>query len=255
MKDYSFQGKAYLATRDANGKPQGLIWVGDASTLQVALATTTSTRQESYTGNRLEVVRLQTAKTATFTLTLSYFSAQNLGLGLYGDSISVVTGTVTAEALPADLAQGDYVSLDHRDVSDVVLTDSTTSSPKTLVEGTDYTVDSAPGGIINIIGDLSSYTQPINAAYSYAAAVNVPLFETGVPERYLIFDGINTVDNSRVKARLYRCVFDPAKQLDLISNALGTLELTGSVLYDDLNAADSNFGGFGRIELAADPAS
>jgi hypothetical protein len=224
-----------------------LRWVGDASVLQVALSTTTTDRQESYSGNRLTSVRLQTAKKADLTLTLSYFSAKNLALGLYGDASDVDTGTVTAESLPDNLTADDAVALDHRDVSDLVLTDSASGSPATLTEDTDYTLD-ADTGIVQIL-KVDSYTQPFQAAYSYAAAVNVPMFGSGVPERYLVLDGINTVDSNHVKLRLYRCAFDPASQLDLISNDLGTLELKGSVLYDSLNAADSNFGGFGRIEM------
>lgn len=249
IQDYSFQGKVYLGERDANGNPQSLVWVGDASVAQVALATDVSERQESFSGNRLTSARLQKSKKATFNLTLNYFSPQNLALALYGNQISVATGTVTAESFPATLAQGDFVALEHRDVSALVITDSAASTPKTLVEGTDYTLDSAPAGIVKIIGDPSGFTQPLKAAYTYAAAVNVPLFVTGIPERYLVLDGINTLDNSRVKARLYRCVFDPAKQLDLISADLASFELSGSVLYDALHASDSNMGGFGRIEL------
>lgn len=249
IQDFSLQGKVYLGNRDANGQPEALQWVGDASVAQVALATQVSTRQESFTGNRLEVVRLQKSKTATFTLTLSYFSPTNLALALYGNINDITTGTVTAETLPATLNAGDSVVLDHRDVSNVVITDSTTSAPKTLVEGTDYTVDSPAAGIITLVSATSGFVLPLKAAYSYAAAIEVPMFTTGVPERYMVLDGINTVDNSRVKARLYRCVFDPAKQLDLVSADLASLELTGSVLYDSLNAANSNFGGFGKIEL------
>lgn len=250
MKDYSFQGKIYLGTRDAiSGQPQALQWVGDADQLQVKLSTTTDERQESWSGQRLTSVRLVTAKKAELSLQLNEFSPLNLGLALYGNTINVVTGTVTGEVLPANLAKGDVVVLDNRDISSLVLTDST-GTPKTLVLGTDYQIDSAASGMIEFIADLSTYTQPFKAAYSYAAAVQIPMFQTGVPERYLVLDGVNTVDNTTVKVRLYRCVFDPASQLDLISSKLSQFALAGSVLFDQVNYANSNMGGFGRIELA-----
>jgi hypothetical protein len=250
MKDYSFQGKIYLGMRDAaSGQPQALQWVGDADQLQVKLSTTTDERQESWSGQRLTSVRLVTAKKAELSLQLNEFSPLNLGLALYGNTINVTTGTVTAEALPANLAAGDTVALDNRDVSAVAITDSTPTTPKTLVEGTDYNVVSAASGLIEIL-NIGTYVQPFLAAYSYAAAVQIPMFQTAVPERYLVLDGTNTVDGSTVKVRLFRCVFDPASQLDLISSKLSQFALAGSVLFDQVNYANSNMGGFGRIELA-----
>ena len=249
MKDYSFQGKIYLGMRDAvSGQPQGLQWVGDADQCQVKLSTTTDERQESWSGQRLTSVRLVTAKKAELSLQLNEFSPLNLGLALYGNTINVTTGTVTAESLPANIAAGDTIALDNRDVSAVVLTDST-ATPKTLVAGTDYNVVSAASGLIQIL-NIGTYTQPFKAAYSYAAAIQIPMFQTAVPERYLVLDGVNTVDGTTVKVRLYRCVFDPASQLDLISSKLAQFALAGSVLFDQVNYANSNMGGFGRIELA-----
>lgn len=249
MKDYSFQGKIYLGMRDAvSGQPQALQWVGDADQLQVKLSTTTDERQESWSGQRLTSVRLVTAKKAELSLQLNEFSPLNLGLALYGNAIDVTTGTVTAELLPATVANGDTIALDNRDVSAVVITDST-GTPKTLVEGTDYVVASAASGLIQIL-NVGTYTQPFKAAYSYAAAVQIPMFQTAVPERYLVLDGVNTVDGNTVKVRLFRCVFDPASQLDLISSKLSQFALAGSVLFDQVNYANSNMGGFGRIELA-----
>lgn len=250
MKDYSFQGKIYLGTRDAtSGQPQAMQWVGDADQLQVKLSTSTDERQESWSGQRLTSVRLVTAKKAELSLQLNEFSPLNLGLALYGNTINVTTGTVTAESLPDNLAVGDEVVLDNRDISALVLTDSASGSPATLTEGTDYSIESAASGIVKIL-NVGAYTQPFKAAYSYAAAVQIPMFQTAVPERYLVLDGVNTVDGSTVKVRLYRCVFDPASQLDLISSKLSQFALAGSVLFDQINYANSNMGGFGRIELA-----
>lgn len=250
MKDFSFQGKVYVGLRGTDGKPQALRWVDDASQLQVSLSVDTSERQESYSGNRLTSVRLQKAKKAEFTLTLNAFSKENLVLAVFGTPIDVATGTVTAEPFPANLAVGDVVALDHRDISTLVISDSTSGTPKVLVEGTDYSIESAAGGLVKLLSLGSpAYTPPFTAAYSYAASLRVPMFTQGAPERYILLDGINTVDNSRVRVRLYRGVFDPASQLNFISDDLASLELKGGILFDSLNAADANLGGFGRIEL------
>lgn len=248
MKDFSFNGKVYLGLRDAaTGKPLALRWVDDASQLQVKLTTDTEERQESHSGNRLTSVRLTKAKKADFSLTLNAFSKKNLALGLQSNPVDVTLGTVTGEVLPDALVAGDVVALDHRDVSSVVITDSN-ATPATLVLGTDYSEESLPGGLIRIIS-LGAYTQPFKAAYSYAASVTVPMFNAAQPERFILLDGINTVTGERARVSLFRAVFDPASQLDLITDSLSSLALSGSVLYDSVNAASANLGGFGRIEL------
>lgn len=254
MKDFSFQGKVYLGQRGSNGKPQALRWVDDASQLQIKLSTDTEERQESYSGNRLTSVRLTKSRKAEFSLTLNAFSKLNLALALSVTPVDVAAGNVTGEILPAGLLVGDVVALDHRDISALVLTDSA-ATPKTLVAGTDYVIESAAAGLVRILSLGSpAYTQPFKAAYSYADAVRLPMFTATQNERYLLLDGVNVVDGSRVRVRLYRCAFDPVQQLDLITDSLSSLALSGAVLFDATNAADAALGGFGRIEMPKEPA-
>jgi len=88
-----------------------------------------------------------------------------------------------------------------------------------------------------------------NAAMPSTASSDVTMFTVAPPERYLFLDGINTVDNSPVRLRLYRVKFDPAATIPLINEGFGALELSGAVLYDSEAAADATLGGFGKIEL------
>lgn len=247
MRDFSFQGKVYLASRLSSGKPGSGRWVDDSSQLQIQLSTDNEERQESYSGNRLTSVRLPKAKKATFTLVLNAMSAQNLALALQGTATDVASGTVTGELLPTGLVADDIVCLDYPRISSLVLTDSN-GTPATLVEDTNYSIESAIAGMVKII-DPASLTQPFKAAYSYAAHINLAAFQIASIEKYLILDGINTVDNERIRLRAYRCVFDPVDNLGLITDSLGNLTLKGSILYDTVNAADANLGGFVSVQL------
>lgn len=247
MQDFSFQGKVYLGARLAGGKPGALRWVGDAPKCDVSFATESETRKESYSGQRLTSARLRKGNEVTIALTLNWMGADNLVLGLYGSKLAVSSGSVSNEALPADVAVGDIVALAHGGVSALVLTDST-GSPVTLTLGTHYRVESANGGVIEILS-LAGLTQPLKAAYTHTASADVTMFTSAPPERYLLLDGINTLDNSPVKLRLYRTQFDPTATLPLINEGFGTLELSGAVLYDSEAAADANLGGFGKIEV------
>lgn len=246
MRDFSFQGKVYLGARLTGGLPGALRWVGDAPVCNVSLATTTDKRKESYSGQRLTSAVLDTGKEATIAMTLNWAEAKNLVLGLYGTEIAEASGTVTEEVLPSALAVGDLIALEHGGVSSLVITDST-GSPVTLTPDTHYRLDSANGGMVEIL-NLGSLVQPFKAAYSYTASADVTMFTAAPPERYLMLDGINTVDNSPVRVRLYRCKFNPATTIPLINEGFGQLEFTGEVLYDSEAAEDANLGGFGKIE-------
>ena len=246
MQDFSFQGKVFAGPRLTGGKPGALTWLGDAPKCDISLQTENEERKESYTGNRLTSARLQKGNTATIALTLNWMTAKNLVFGLYGTELAVSSGSVTAEALPT-VAVGDYVVLAHGGISTVVVKDSA-GTPATLVANTDYEVDSANGGTLKIL-NLGSYTQPLTVDYAYTDSADVTMFTSAPPERYLFLDGINTIDNSPVRLRLYRTRFNPLSTLPLINDSFGTIELSGAVLYDDEAAADSDLGGFGKMEL------
>lgn len=254
MSDFSLQGKVYAATRDSStGKPGALRWLDNASTLQLTLSEDVDKPRESFSGHKMVTSTIGKGQDGTFTLTLTSFSAKNLALALSGTVTDVTTGTVTAESFPDDLEVGDIVALDHRDVSEVVITDSATDSPATLTADTDYSIESADAGLVKILA-LGSYTQPFKAAYSYAAATKIAAFTNPRPELYLVLDGINIADPNwpHVRADVFRASFDPVKTLDLINDGQGTLELSGTLIYDAVNATDSSNGGYFNMALASE---
>ncbi|MCP4469007.1 MAG: hypothetical protein GY942_26855 [Aestuariibacter sp.] len=249
MSLFSFQGKVYAGERLSSGKLSKPIWMGNVPTMTLQMSTESTNKTESFSGNRLQYGRLQRGKTATLNLTFDEFLPQNVALALWATELSVTTGTASAEVFETGLAVGDHVKLDNPFVSSVVVTDAA-GSPATLVEDTDYEIVSANSGLIKIL-DLGAYTQPFEAAYSFGARDSFTMFTNAPPERYILLDGINTETNEPVVVTLYRCKFDPVSDLGLINDEYGQFQLAGSVLYDTVNAADANLGGFGRIDLQA----
>ena len=242
---FSFQGYIYLG--DLSGrKIINPFWVGDA-TMNVALETESVEHNESFSGQRLPYGRLTTKKSATATLTLFEAKADNLTLALYGSKVPVAAGTVTAEDLP-EATDGNLVELDHSLVTGLVLTDST-ASPITLIEGEHYALENAAGGLIKLI-DTTGLTQPIKAAYSYAAADRTGIFAATPPERFLKMVGVNTLNNAPVIVDLYRVRFDPASELALHHEEFGSFELSGSLLAV-AGLMNDALGGFGSITLSA----
>lgn len=248
MSLFSFQGKVLLGDRLPNGKLSKPIWCGNVPTCQLQLKTDSTDKTESFSGNRLQYGRLQKGKTATLNLTFDEWLSKNLTLGLYATELSVAAGSATGESLPTGLVAGDQVKLDHPFVSSLVITDSA-GIPAT-VPAANYSLDSSNAGLVTL-KDLGTFVQPFKAAYSYGAAKNLTIFTGTPPERYFLLDGINTETGEPVIVHLYRVRFDPINQLDLITDDYGSLQMVGSVLYDVVNAADANLGGFGKIEQKA----
>lgn len=247
MTYFSGQGRVYIAVATA-GVPAAFRFVGNCPVLNVALETDVLDHRESTSGQRLTDLRIIRGKSSKFNFTLEEFSAANLALALYGASSSIAGTTTSAEIAPATFAVGDYWRLLHPDVSSLVITDSA-GTPATLVLNTDYSIDSAKHGMVKILG-LAAYTQPFKAAYSYATRTSIKMLTEGFVDRWIRFNGLNTVDTNRaVVVDLYKVNFDPIAQMDLISDDIGKMELSGGALYDSTKEADAVLGQFGRVQL------
>ncbi|VFR34613.1 Phage protein [plant metagenome] len=241
---FSFQGRVLLAERQANGKPAAMRFVGNASLLQLQLTAENTDKTESFSGSRGLYGRLNRSKAITVSLTLDEWLPANIALGLYSKPITLEGGTVTAEPFPPGLVAGDLVRLDHPFVSNVVLSDG--AEPAAPVPPAAYVLDSPNAGLVKIV-DPTGLAQPFTAAYSHASADSLAMFTEKPPERWLMLDGINTVNQQPVVLELYRLQFDPLGTLDAINEEYGELALTGAGLIDADKVPDETLGGFGRI--------
>lgn len=242
---FSLQGYLRIGVRNPDGSIGALRWVGNVPEATLALSTENTDRNESYSGQRLQIGRLKTATTAALNYTLDEWSSANLALAFDASVQSIGSGTVTGEAFPAGLAVGDIVRLDHAFATTLVITDSA-GTPATLTAGTHYRAVGHAGAAVEIL-DLGAFTQPFNAAYSYPAIKNVVMFSQPGAEVYLQFDGINTETNEPVLIDLWRVRHNPVTELGLINAEYGNLPMTAAVLYDRTRATDTALGGFGRM--------
>lgn len=248
MQDFSLQGRVYLG-QWLGGRPGALRWCGDAAALQVNPTVNSDSRQESYSGLRRTSATLPTSLEVAVSLTLNYASAKNLVLALGGEIQTDEGDSLTGESLPADLVAGDLVQLDKTQISNLQIEDSA-ATPTALTEGTHYRISSAGGGLIEIL-NVADLTQPLVASYDYGASERVLMYTDTAPVRYVQMIGANTVPGSQsdhIRAQLYKVQFDPA-QLDLISDSLGDIELSGTALVDSAAEEDSTLGAYGRVDL------
>lgn len=251
---FSLQGEVWLGDRDpVTGLSKKSRWLFNAPKLEIAMSAETDDVIESYSGNRLLDDQLDKSKSAKVSLTLHGWSLQNLALGLYGAVAKITGGAVVGEVLPAGLVAGDFVQLDKRGISALVMKDSTPVTP--LVPNVPQEISIfRPNSGIAAITSVGAYVQPFVANYTYADADLVTMFGTvAPPERYLVFDGVNTKTGKPVVAELYRLKFQPQSSLAMINESHGTIDLEGVCLYDRTRAADANLGGFGRLVQTAAP--
>lgn len=253
---FSGQGVVYTATRDAGGNATAYRDLGNVPALRLTLETDTLEHKESRTGNRLTDLRLTRERRARVSMTIENFSKANLMMLLYGTSANVPTGSATSEAFPLNVVAGDLISLAFPLVKTTPPPSITgTGGTPILTAGTDYRID-FPSGMVTMLTTPTG-TQPFRASYSYDAQDIVPLFRTASSERFLRFAGLNTANSNKpVIVELYRVVFDPVGNIDLINDEFAQFEIEGSVLYDttrDLNDTAGVLGGFGRIVQAPVP--
>lgn len=236
---FSGQGKIFLGTVGA----ADVLHVGNVPGLDVALKVEVKEHKESTTGQRLTDMRLITSKSAEIKMTLEDFGLDNLALGLYGVKATRTGASITNESL-GTVTAGKVVKLAHPSISSVVLQDSA-GTPVTL-DAADYSVDEDFGMVTFV--DVTGYTMPITANYTYGATTDVVMFTEATPYRRMVANIINTADsNSLYQVELYKVQFDPLGNLPLIQDDTGKLELTGSALVEVGAVYDPVLGYFGRI--------
>ena len=249
----SFQGRVYLGKRDAIGNPIEVRSPGNVAELKLMLKTDVLEHYESQTGQRTLDHRMVKQKSAMVNLTIEEFTKENLALALYGNFVTAVPGTVTAEPIGgAAPVIGDRYFFAHPKVASLVLKDSS-AAPVTLVAGVDYTADPDFGALQFLRLDdggapATPYLAPFKASYAFGAATEIGIFTQPLPERYLRLEGLNTAQgNAKVLVELYRVAFDPLKEISFISDEYNKFEMEGSLLADASKPFDAVLGQFGKI--------
>ena len=239
---YSGQGRLGVGERNpTTGESYNMLFVGNVTSLTIDIATTKFEHKESMSGNRAIDLTVIQEKNATFKFSAESLELKLLAAGLYGESSAVTGASVTTEVHRAK--RGYVIPLLHPNVSGLVLTTVSGSTP--LVEDTDYQYDAGFGTVY--ILSTSTVVDPgegenINIAYTYGNYDNIEAFTTGTPpERFLRFEGLNTVNGDLRVIDIYRAAFDPLTGLEFINEELGAGEFGGNILVDSTKTSGSQF--------------
>lgn len=244
-----FQGRGttYAAERGANGTVGASVAICQDA---FAVSLTTESFEHINKCAAVDVPDYRGTKSVSGELTLSFADVadKKFAIGVLGTLTAAAVGTssVTAE-VGAQCDVGEVYFLGgierHRNITALTITDA--GSPGgALVADTDYTLDAVSGKVTF----LTATDGTISCDYTHQDPASVSMLSAGQPEYSINFEGINKANaNAKGSVELYRVRFDPAQNVDFLSDELQIMELKGTVLADSEKAADdTEFGQFGR---------
>jgi hypothetical protein len=231
---------------DANNNLLGLTPLGNVPNLEITVDVSVEEHNESQSGQRGTDMRKEKETKVGIKMTCQNFVRDVLAMFLRGTVTPIAAGEVTAGALVCRL--GKIMPLPHIKVSDVVLKKATTTLVAYVDDDTpyDYQLNADAGSIRFAATPATSGLvddDALTIAYDYAAQAQVDSLTTGAVARFLRFEGLNTADsNDPMIVEAFRCQFDPAKVLSLISDELAqSFELEGSILADLSRTSGSKY--------------
>lgn len=222
---------------------------GDLAALSLSAAPAQPGRTENWSGNRGRLPGQPMVGVLALSGTLQSLSPVSLAELVSGTASEQAAGYEADYVLPT-VAPGSVLRLPHLAVSNLVITDSA-ATPVTLSTH-HYTLQAAFGTLA--FSDLvAGLTQPLHAAFGYAAAHQVG-FLTRPPELLeLRYEGINfAAGNAPFVLELYRVELARLKDLALVvaGQGLTAVPLAGEVCWDASRTAPGSLGGFGRLMQA-----
>lgn len=115
---YSGQGTVLIGQRSAEGKPMGLVELGNVSALKIGVTTSTLEHKEAQTGQRAIDLRLTTETKASLSMTVENYIADNLAMALRASVTEKVAASIIGESVVA--YPGKHSPLQHVGVSAVI---------------------------------------------------------------------------------------------------------------------------------------
>ena len=250
---FSGQGVVLVGDRDTNGKPKGLIPVGNVSALTLGLAATALEHKESQTGNRAIDLRLITELKSTLQMTIENFSSDGLASALTGTVSQLAAASIVDE--PVTGYANKVTGLANINIDTFVLSRGAQVLTAYVNDATpyDYKVNLAAGsfminnGAVTVTDEITTGgTAP--SAVVVGATTSITVANTAAVGSYVIVDGFTGADAALLNGKAHRIVTASPTVITVATNTLGkTITLgvpvtffDGGALLADYNASAQN---------------
>ena len=114
------------------------------------------------------------------------------------------------------------------------------------VQGTDFDID-YPWGTLILRGNPILGTNSLDVSYSHLGYVRTDALTVLSQERWLRFEGLNTVDGLPVLVEIYKASFDPLTGFALINEEVAQITLNGNMLIDGDRPTGDQFFRFRQV--------
>lgn len=224
-------GKVYF-TPVKDGVKGSPFWVGVASAASFSHSVEDEKELKEYHSGKSQVWdAYEGDKATTMSVTLNERRQEAMQAALQATTETVATGTVAAEQYTVT-NDGEMFFLKNKNTSDIVITDSTPSTPQPLAEGVDYTVDKKYG-TVEIIA-VESLVMPLNVAYSYGETTVMKPMTDNVDYYEIRIDGLNkTGQKDKQVVTAYRAKLSPADTYDLIGEDYAEMTVEAKLMFDE----------------------
>ena len=225
-----------MGSRDANGEPTGLTFVGDISSAELSPNIETSEVVENVTGSNGIGSTFTKRTEYQFTANLRSVKHDHLAIAIQGSDTAKAGASVTDEAHICYLDK--FTRLQHTKISAVTITGA--GGSPTYVANTDYKVHADEGLIEFLSGGTITDALAVLIDYTYAAQHHIKAAPAN-QDLYMVFAGMNRADNNKqTRCEIYKMKLDPGV-LGLIQAEHAEIPITGRIQLDSLRAAGDQF--------------
>jgi len=223
------------ANRKIGGVDSGWVLLGNATKLGIQTNTELKERTSKSCNTYGQVIDSVSIKQPDdLMLTLDDLQKDNLAAIFLGDASnkSISGGSVADE--DQTVAFGKLVQTTQENISNVVITN--TGGVTTYVAGTDYRIENAAMGFIEILesGTISD-AEVIEITYDHGAVAS-ELIRGGTNSNVTMaikLAGKNLVDDTNVTVNIWEAILSPQTEIDFLSDEFNTLEFNGRINLDE----------------------
>lgn len=235
------RGKVYFDRFDNTGAPTGLRFMGEADKVEINPSVTSKDYFTMTKAVSTKLAKNVVNQTHEVDVQLREYTAQNLALALFGESIVLTQAAapaVAGEQLTAKALPGLIYQTSKRNISGV----APAAAGGLGVLGVDFEVLDPKLGLIHVLPGTVVFdgTHPLTIDYAAAAILATDgklQVQTGtVPkiEGKLVFVG-DPANGPAKDAEIWKVRFEPSGALGLISDDYAAIPLKGEVMDDSAN--------------------